>query len=141
MLDSLFALISLRNPWEEPRGGLSPAFDDSGSLQWVCSNGVRCQSQLGKTRPMDKTPNQQKLGRAMRIENNTLSVAFHHGIGLLERLRPLSGVLAFSPPLREQNGSRSWDWHLPCSCRANGIHQAHHADGFQPMPEGASTGT
>src|SRR6266699_7243523 len=53
---------------------------------------------------------------------------------------PLSGVLAFSHPLREQHASRSWDWHLTCSCRANGIHQAHHADGFQRMPEGASTG-
>jgi len=69
-----------------------------------------------------------------------LSVPFHNGMGLLERLRPLSGVLAFSHPLREQHASRSWDWHLTCSCRANGIHQAHHADGFQRMPEGASTG-
>src|SRR6266699_1096626 len=53
---------------------------------------------------------------------------------------PLSGVLAFSHPLREQHASRSWDWHLTCSCRANGIHQAHHADCFERMPEGASTG-
>ena len=69
-----------------------------------------------------------------------LSVPFQSGIGLLERLRPLSRVLAFSHPLREQNASRSWYSHLTCSCRANGIHQAHHADGFQRMPEGASTG-
>jgi len=69
----------------------------------------------------------------------SLSVPFHNGIGLLWRLRPLSGVLAFSHPLREQHASRCWDWHLPCSCRANGIHQAPHADGFQRMPEGANT--
>ena len=44
----------------------------------------------------------------------TLSVPCHNGIGLLSRLRPLSGVLAFSHPLREQHASRSWDWHLTC---------------------------
>jgi len=43
-----------------------------------------------------------------------LSFPFQNGIGLLERLRPLSGVLAFSHPLREQHASRSWDWHLTC---------------------------
>ena len=70
----------------------------------------------------------------------TLSVPCHNGIGLLSRLRPLSGVLAFSHPLREQHASRSWDSYLTGSCRANGINQAPHADGFQRMPEGASTG-
>jgi len=44
----------------------------------------------------------------------SLSFPFQNGIGLLERLRPLSRVLAFSHPLREQHASRSWDWHLTC---------------------------
>src|SRR2546421_11701668 len=68
-----------------------------------------------------------------------MSVPFQKGLGLLYRLRPLSRVLAFSHPLREQNASRSWYSHLTCSCRGNGINQAHHADWFERMPEGANT--
>ena len=50
----------------------------------------------------------------------TLSVPFHNGMGLLERLRPLSGVLAFSHPLWQQYASRSWDWHLTCFGKQTG---------------------